>query len=340
MKPITVVGGGLAGLSLGYALSAEGVPVTLHEAGALPRHRVCGEFLCGRGADALDRLGLGETLSGALTHRELSWFFGETSLLRRQLPQPALGLSRYQLDQRLAERFRKADGQLIEHSRFRESNADTGVVLCSGRRPARSDWLGLKVHCLDLATQTDLELHMGNNGYVGLSAVEDGRTNVCALFRRRPGLKAEDEPWLIAYIRACGLESLAKRVLAGGMDPESHAGVAGMEFGTVPGAAKEDRLRLGDAYGVIPPFTGNGMSIALESAETALPHLLRYAGGKESWTTTVSHIHETCAKRFGTRLRVARQLHPWITEPRRQQLLSYLCGTRLLPFQTLYRWTH
>jgi 2-polyprenyl-6-methoxyphenol hydroxylase-like FAD-dependent oxidoreductase len=48
-KPITIVGGGLAGLTLGIGLRRRGVPAALWEAGHYPRHRVCGEFICGRG---------------------------------------------------------------------------------------------------------------------------------------------------------------------------------------------------------------------------------------------------------------------------------------------------
>ena len=47
LAPIEIIGGGLAGLSLGLALRRGGVPVTLHEAGEYPRHRVCGEFITG-----------------------------------------------------------------------------------------------------------------------------------------------------------------------------------------------------------------------------------------------------------------------------------------------------
>ena len=61
-KPITVVGGGLAGLTLGIGLRQRGIPVTVWEAGHYPRHRVCGEFISGRGQGTLARLGLRERL--------------------------------------------------------------------------------------------------------------------------------------------------------------------------------------------------------------------------------------------------------------------------------------
>ena len=57
LKPITIVGGGLAGLTLGIGLRQQGIPVTVWEAGHYPRHRVCGEFISGRGQDVLARLG-------------------------------------------------------------------------------------------------------------------------------------------------------------------------------------------------------------------------------------------------------------------------------------------
>jgi len=54
LRPITIVGGGLAGLMLGNGLRQQGIPVTVWEAGHYPRHRVCGLFhrLPSRGHEA------------------------------------------------------------------------------------------------------------------------------------------------------------------------------------------------------------------------------------------------------------------------------------------------
>ena len=106
-RPIEIIGGGLAGLSLGLSLRRSGVPVTILEAGRYPRHRVCGEFITGLAPKTTARLELAPFLADALSHREVAWFLdGGTKPARVQrLPSPALGLGRYALDARLAAAF-------------------------------------------------------------------------------------------------------------------------------------------------------------------------------------------------------------------------------------------
>jgi flavin-dependent dehydrogenase len=339
MKSITIAGAGLAGLTLGNALQGAGVPTTIHEAGTLPRHRVCGEFICGRGADALSRLGLGDALEGALQHHDIHWYLRNKRILKSTLPTPAFGISRYKLDQRLACSFKKQGGQLLERSRVQESQTPEGTAFCSGRKASSSDWIGLKLHCKYLKTHANLELHLGENAYLGMSAIENGRVNVCALFKKRPHLKANREDCMHAYLDACGLTAVSHRIQSGGIDPKSHAGVAGILFSQAP-KHEADKLRLGDAYSVIPPFTGNGMSIALESAEIAFPQIFAYAQDQQTWNTTVTNIQTACETRFCRRLKSAQQLHPWISQPRRQQTLAILSRLHLLPFRLLYAATH
>jgi 2-polyprenyl-6-methoxyphenol hydroxylase-like FAD-dependent oxidoreductase len=76
-KPIQIVGGGLAGLTLGIALRKKEIPVTLFEAGNYPRHRVCGEFISGRGLEFSTRFGLKEKFldAGATEARLLDFLF-------------------------------------------------------------------------------------------------------------------------------------------------------------------------------------------------------------------------------------------------------------------------
>src|ERR1700677_952510 len=98
-KHITIIGGGLAGLTLGIGLRRRGVPVTVREAGSYPRHRVCGEFISGRGQAALTRLGLRDRLmeAGTIPARTTAFFSARAASPIRELAEPAWSLSRYAL---------------------------------------------------------------------------------------------------------------------------------------------------------------------------------------------------------------------------------------------------
>jgi flavin-dependent dehydrogenase len=344
LRPIEIVGGGLAGLSLGLALRRAGVPVTLHEAGDYPRHRVCGEFITALDTGTRARLGLDEFLADAIRHQEVAWFRRATPLLRHALPSPALALGRHALDLRLADAFRAAGGDLRVRSRLDPRPAPPGRVFAHGRRPAAADspWLGLKCHALGLATSAPLEVHLGAHAYVGLCAIGDNRVNVSGLFRRRPGLALDRATALTAYLRATGLDALADRLAAAEIDPESRCAVAGLSFGRVAPEPRHAplRLSLGDAHALIPPFTGNGMTMAFQSAALALDPLLAWTRGEQTWPELVSHVRSLLAARFRLRLASSALLHPAMLHPRGQIGLSAAARTGLLPVRTLYHALH
>jgi 2-polyprenyl-6-methoxyphenol hydroxylase-like FAD-dependent oxidoreductase len=337
VRPLEIVGGGLAGLSLGLALRNAGIPVTVLEAGDYPRHRVCGEFITGLGPATIDRLGLAPLLADALSHREVAWFTGEGPPVIQHLPAPARGISRHRLDARLAAAFVAAGGELRTRTRVTDPLPVPGRIFATGRRRAPSAWLGLKIHARNLRLTRDLELHLGGQVYVGLSRVENGRVNVCGLFRRRK-LPGPDAGILPAYLRASGLTTLADRLAAAEIDDESFCSVAAVSFDRrVPPA---DRVCLGDAWAMIPPFTGNGMAMAWQSAETALGPLLTYARGRNSWPETCHVVHTRLRHRFRLRLASAGALHPFLLRPSGQRWLMALSRARLLPLRPLYTLLH
>jgi flavin-dependent dehydrogenase len=66
--------------------------------------------------------------------------------------------------------------------------------------------------------------------------------------------------------------------------------------------------RIGDALTMIPPVTGNGMSMALESAELAAPPLMAYCLGEVSWSCAQQQIARACDLAFERRLRWGRRV--------------------------------
>ncbi|MFZ4683237.1 MAG: NAD(P)/FAD-dependent oxidoreductase [Terrimicrobiaceae bacterium] len=326
-RAITIAGGGLAGLSLGIALRHRGVPVDLHEAGSYPRHRVCGEFISGVRPAVLESLGIADLLVGAEKQRTTAWFYGGEKIFAAALPVSARGISRHVLDDAMRRRFQELGGALHERSRQQPEDRE-GLVWCAGRIPARGEWIGLKCHVHNMPLKADLEMHLGRNGYAGLARVGSDTVNVCGLFRLDKTL--DGTGLLQKHLRRGGLSSLADRMEAAGVDESSLAAVAGFRLGWQ--RSRPEMMTLGDACGMIPPFTGNGMSMAFESAALAVTPLLRYATGAEDWKNTGKTLRGQLQRKFSLRLICAQAMHPFLTRPRGQAFLAAVTRSKLLPF--------
>ncbi len=312
-RPITIVGGGLAGLTLGIGLRRRGVPVAVWEAGNYPRHRVCGEFISGSGPAVLRRLGLLELFenAGAIEAGTATFISGPNRSPVRKLPVPALCLSRYSMDAMLAEQFRKLGGDLQAGRRWQANGPDEAVVHATGREPHPTEngwrWFGLKAHVTNVNLAADLEMHVAADNYVGINRINGGEVNVCGLFRARPGEKNA-----VGFELLRGKPGSALRDRLGGaqFDEGSACSVAGLSLKPQCAAAKTG-CYIGDAATMIPPVTGNGMSMAFESAEIAIEPLTRYSRGEVNWAEARRAISRTCDAAFAERLRWAARLQ-WL----------------------------
>jgi 2-polyprenyl-6-methoxyphenol hydroxylase-like FAD-dependent oxidoreductase len=329
---VTIAGGGLAGLSLAAGLRLRGIGVTVHEAGSYPRHRVCGEFISGVGSATLARLGISDAFSDALALRSVAWFREGRQIHEDVLPEPAMGISRHRLDERLKEKVVELGGVVVEHSRQVRTNS-AGAVWAAGRVPRRGPWIGLKAHFHGLTMETDLEMHLGAAGYAGLARVEEGRVNVCGLFRVDRSLAGKGSDLLDSYLRAGGNELLADRLLAAEMNADSFCAVAGFELGRQQ--AGRGLCAIGDAESMIPPFTGNGMSMAFQAAEFALDPLGHWSRGSASWDACVAEIRGGLRRRFRRRLAAAQALHPLLLRRGGRDVIESIAAAGLLPFRPL-----
>ncbi len=325
-QPITIAGGGLAGLSLGIALCRHGLDVTLHEASTYPRHRVCGEFISGVSEDTLARLGITHTLTDAVPLTTACW--SDTSGPLGSMKVKGRGISRWDLDQNLQQTFTELGGRLVTQSRIEPG---TGIIWATGRPKRPGSWLGLKFHVSNLDLTHDLEMHMGATGYLGLARIENHLVNVCGLFQSHTVTKAKGPALLIAHLRAGGLQTLADRLDAADIDASSFCGVAGFRLGSQPGPL----FSIGDSACMIPPFTGNGMSMAFESAECALQPALDYAHGLQTWDQAAAASQKAHRQRFRRRLTIAGFLHSLLTTQFGMRLTSSLARRRVVPYDLL-----
>lgn len=336
MKTIEIAGGGLAGLSLGIALRSRAVPVRVCEATSYPRHRVCGEFVNGVTRETLARLKVGEIFEDALQHRKTRWFMGGRKILEAELERPALGMSRWVMDERLRARFEELGGELRCQTRVPRV-AREGLVWTAGRQLDReSELIGLKGHFEGLEVGGALEMHIGDGCYVGLTPVSaDGsRVNVCGLFRRTKLGAGRDA--MLGNLEEGGLRILARRMKGARMVEGSLTGITGIELGRQTAEVGE-LCTLGDAERMIPPFTGNGMSMAFESAECAMEPLLDYSAGDLGWDEARGRIAMALDERFRERVELGVMLHRCLTNWLGRITLEAAASSGLLPFGALHR---
>ena len=315
-KLITIVGGGLAGLTLGIGLRRQGVPVTVIEAGRYPRHKVCGEFISGRGQQVIERLGLRDTFdqAGTITASTACFFSASKRFPLRGLKPPALCLSRLKMDAVLAEHFRKLGGDLREGEPSERIEAGQSVVRATGRRAQPLEegwrWFGIKSHAHHVTMDADLEMHITSQGYVGLCRLSEGLVNVCGLFRSRPGDKTMGKDLLLGPPGT----PLNERLAAAEFDETSFRSVAGLSLMSRR-ATDLNECCIGDALTMIPPVTGNGMSMAFESAEMAIAPLMAHSRGELSWAEASQAIAKACDAAFSRRLAWATWLQRMMFAP-------------------------
>lgn len=338
-RPITIIGGGLAGLTLGIGLRQREVPVKILEAGSYPRHRVCGEFISGHGQAVLDRLGLRARFeqAGAVHARTVMFVCGAYRSPVRQLPAPALCLSRHAMDALLAGSFQQLGGELLVTTRWTSGESCQGVVQAAGRRTQSAEknprWFGVKAHvsrASPVNLEADLEMHLSPDGYIGVNRINGGEVNVCGLFRVREGARRPEskQDWL----RGEKNSLLHTRLAAAEFAPDSFCSVAGLQLKPQRAAMKKDCC-IGDTLTMTPPVTGNGMSMAFESAELAVEPLAAYSLGRLNWPQAQQQIARRCDAVFSRRLAWARLLQWMMISP----ALQTRPGLMLLRSDRLWR---
>lgn len=256
-RHVTVVGGGPAGASAAIAAVMEGASVELQEKSRLPRHKVCGEFLSPEVLPLLDRLGLTESFDSAepARIRRLSIRFGKREKTAA-LPETAYGLSRFAFDRLLFDRASSlATGAGVDAA---------PLVIAHGRRsatpagPRGNRLFGFKTHFTGPASDA-IELHFFDSGYVGISSIENGRTNVCGLTTEAALSRIDWE-----YDRLLdSVPSLSERVRPLTREMRwltTGPLIYGNRLNTAPDAAG---YYAGDALSFVDPFTGSGMYCAV-----------------------------------------------------------------------------
>jgi menaquinone-9 beta-reductase len=332
---LAIVGGGLAGLSLAIQASGHGLKVVLFEKETYPFHRVCGEYISMESFSFLESLGLPlrEMELPGIKHLQVSAPNGK--LIEQDLPLGGFGISRYLLDYRLSVIAKNKGVDLLENIKVTDvkfksnefniitnagSFSATAVAGTFGKRSnldikwqrhfilekptSLNNFIGVKYHVVTDFPNDMIALHNFENGYCGISAVEDGKYCLCYLTTSE-NLKKNNHS-INPHLKKIFTASQFERA-----EPVTISQISFEKKGLL----KDHVLMIGDAAGMITPLCGNGMSMALHGSKIAAGVLIPFLKGKINRDEMEQKYMHSWNAQFGGRLRTGRMIQSLFGKP-------------------------
>ena len=307
---VAIIGGGLAGLALAIQAKRAGYSTILFEKERYPFHRVCGEYISLESWNFLQDLGVPLSDLQLPQIRELLVSAPNGTYVRHSLPLGGFGISRYFLDNYLFTLAKDEGVMVLEDTkvsdiqfRSQQFEVSTGnrtfpARITAGTFGKRSNldvkwkrpftqkkdyklnsYIAVKYHISYPIPEQEIALHNFDQGYCGISQVEENKQCLCYLTTAGNLSKSNYD------IRTMETSILMKNPFL--RDIFSTARFLCGEPLTISQVAFDSKsqveqhvLLLGDAAGMITPLCGNGMSMALHSSKLAFTEIHSFLNGK------------------------------------------------------------
>ena len=353
---VIIIGGGLAGLTAAIHLSSQGLKVIVFEKNDYPKHKVCGEYISNEVLPYLKWLNLNieELHPTKITKLHFSSTKGKT--LKANLPLGGFGISRFTLDDFL---YKKAlvNGcfvikETVADVQFANDiftiTTDKGSIMTSkivlgayGKRASidqklqrsfiqrKSPWLAVKAHYTGSFPDDLVGLHNFKGGYCGVSRVENNLVNICYLadydtFKHYKNIEEYQEK---VVTQNPNLKALLESMT---MVFEKPLTISQISFAQKK-PVENHILMIGDTAGLIHPLCGNGMAMAIHSAQIASELVVNYCRDKVPSRKNLEKqysIHWN--HNFKERLRTGRWLSSFLQHPKRTEIMIRIIT--LFPF--------
>ena len=304
---VLIIGGGLAGLCNAIHLSKFGTKVLLIEKNEYPKHKVCGEYISNEVLPYLQYLEIDPFRFGAVKIDTFQLSTTTNKLISAKLPLGGFGISRYQLDFILSEKAKKNNVLIIQDTvidvDFKEDTflvetknkqkftskicigsygkrSTLDVKLKRGFIKRRSPYLGVKFHVKGSFSENLVALHNFKGGYCGVSKVENNTINVCYItnflsFQKYKNINDFEKNVVLK-------NQFLKEIFENSTSVfEQPLSISQISFETKK-PIENHMMMCGDAAGMIHPLCGNGMSMAIQSAQIASKLILNYLKGNNT----------------------------------------------------------
>lgn len=326
---VIIVGGGLAGLTSAIHLSQFDKQVLLIEKNTYPKHKVCGEYISNEVLPYLNSLGIDPVKNGAKEISKVELTTVKSNQIHGELPLGGFGMSRYYIDQLLADKAQKNGVTILQDSvedihfgqeafkittKTKQNFASRIAIGAFGKRSnldvkmnrkfiqKKSPYLAVKTHVQGNFPEDHVALHNFKGGYCGVSKVENDHINLCYIvsfsaFKKYKNIDEFQEAVVFKNTHLNQVFKESKPVF------EKPLTISQISFET-KNPVEDHIIMCGDTAGMIHPLCGNGMGMAISSAKIASEEILKFLEGEISRTQLEKNYLRNWNKEFKARLRV------------------------------------
>jgi len=327
---VCIIGGGLAGLCCAIHLSNYNFSVVLIEKHSYPKHKVCGEYISNEVLPYLEYLGFNPFAFGAKVISIFELTTHNNKAIQAKLPLGGFGMSRYTMDFELYKLAIQQGVKVLQDTVVNVAFEDDGFSIetkshqnirskltigAFGKRSnldvklqrnfikKKSPYLGVKLHVAGKFPEQNVALHNFKGGYCGASKVENDHINLCYItnfetFKTYKNIQHFQEAVLF--------KNNALKALFTDSEPQFDAPltISQISFQT-KNPVENHILMCGDSAGMIHPLCGNGMAMAIRSAQLASELIIAYLQEKIATRKQLEQLYTKRWKRtFGFRLKV------------------------------------
>jgi flavin-dependent dehydrogenase len=326
---VIIIGGGLAGLTSAIHLAKAKSKVLLIEKNDYPKHKVCGEYVSNEVLPYLEYLGFNPFEFGAKKISNFELTTHNNKSIKANLPLGGFGMSRYEMDFQLYKLALNNGVAILKDSvtdvNFEANyfNVETKlnqqlqskiVIGAFGKRSnldikfqrkfisEKSPYLGVKMHVLGDFPEDKVALHNFKGGYCGVSKVENDHINLCYItdFEAFKTYKDIDSFQNEVLFKNTALKEIFKSTESQFKQPLT---ISQISFET-KNPVENHIIMCGDTAGMIHPLCGNGMGMAIRSAQLASHLIIDYLQGKiETRETLENQYAKRWQKTFNLRLK-------------------------------------
>ncbi|WP_378187885.1 NAD(P)/FAD-dependent oxidoreductase [Aquimarina sp. W85] len=365
-KEIIIIGGGLAGLTAAIHLASHKFKVVLIEKNEYPTHKVCGEYISNEILPYWRSLGITIDNLKPTTLKTIEITTQKGKRLQSKLPLGGFGVSRYYLDQHLyilakTKGIHVLQDQVVNvlyhQNKFSVETKDNGTVLSNfvigafGKRSGldktlqrsfmlnSSPWLAVKAHYAGKFPEDLVALHNFEGGYCGISKVEDNTINVCYLahydsFKKYKNINDFQNKVL------CANPHLNNFFLQATCLFDKPLSISQINFER-KSLIHNHMFMLGDAAGMIHPLCGNGMAMAIQSAQLLCQTLIENTTYNTFDRSAIESSYKRAwKKQFSNRLAMGSLLQSVVLNPYLQRLGYYLGNSFPSTLTKIIKQTH